>query len=66
MQINEAMKKWRKTRKISQTEVANAIGMQQNSYSRYETGENIPSADKIKAIAEKFGADANELLGIEK
>ena len=66
MQISQAVKTWRTTKKLSQNDVAEKIGMKQPQYARLETGVFGFKAEHIKKIAEEFNADANELLGIEK
>lgn len=49
---------------LSQTEIANMLGMSQTGYSKYETGENdIPVLILIK-LAEFYGTSVDYLLGL--
>ena len=48
----------------SQVVFASKIGVSQNSYSRYESGERIPGIDVLAQIARTFGVSADWLLGI--
>ena len=66
MEIAQAVKKWRTENKITQTEVAEKIGMKQPQYARLETGVFGFKAEHIKKIAEIFHVDTNELLGVER
>lgn len=66
MQIHEAVKAWRKRKNLTQQTVADGIEMSRPQYARFEKGTFGFKAKDIKAIAETFGADANELLGITK
>lgn len=48
---------------MTQTQVAQMLGMSQTGYSKYETGENdIPTAVLIK-LAEFYGTSIDYLLG---
>lgn len=53
----------REDRDLTQTQVANMLGMSQTGYSKYETGENdIPTAVLIK-LARFYGTSIDYLLG---
>lgn len=53
----------REDRDLTQTQVANLLGMSQTGYSKYETGENdIPTAVLIK-LARFYGTSIDYLLG---
>ncbi len=48
---------------MTQTEIANMLGMSQTGYSKYETGENdIPTAILIK-LADFYNTSIDYLLG---
>ena len=48
---------------MTQTEIANMLGMSQTGYSKYETGENdIPTAILIK-LADFYNVSIDYLLG---
>ena len=53
----------REDRDLTQTQVANMLGMSQTGYSKYETGENdVPTAVLIK-LARFYGTSIDYLLG---
>lgn len=49
---------------LSQADVANAIGIHVNMISRYESGENEPSASVLVRMAAFFGCSPDYLLGL--
>ena len=54
----------REDKDLSQKELANAIGMSQTGYSKYETGENdIPTIILIK-LAKFYDTSVDYLLGL--
>jgi len=54
----------REDKDMSQTKMANILGMSQTGYSKYETGENdIPTTILIK-LAEFHGTSTDYLLGL--
>lgn len=54
----------RQDRDLTQKQIADAIGMSQTGYSKYETGDNdIPTAILIK-LALFYGTSIDYLLGI--
>ena len=60
------LKELRKIKKMSQAEFASKIGMQQQQYSRYETGEREPQLKHIRRICEEFEISADWLLGYKE
>ncbi|MDR0286539.1 MAG: helix-turn-helix domain-containing protein [Clostridiales bacterium] len=63
MNFGEKVKKLREQKKISQEELAKAIGVNTRSVQRYETGESHPRyREMYKTIAEIFDVDENYLL----
>ncbi len=56
------LKKLRKQRKISQLKLAMDLGMNQNSISRYETGEREADYATLIALADYFGVSIDYLL----
>ena len=54
----------RKARKLTRPEAAEAIGISQKSYQRYETGEREPSASVLAALADLYEVSADYLLGL--
>lgn len=59
MRLNEL----RKSRKISQVKLAMDLNMNQNSISRYETGEREADYATLIAIADYFDVSIDYLLG---
>ena len=52
--IAENLRLLRKRKGVSQTEVAQALGIPASTYNAYETGQNVPRDDMKKAIAKYF------------
>lgn len=48
--------------RISQTMLANKLGVTQKSISKYESGEMLPPLPILVAMAQSFGFTADELL----
>ena len=59
------LKEVRKTLKLSQTDVANAMNITQPYYSRWENGENLPDAKQILKLCKIFKCTPNDLFGIK-
>lgn len=66
MSIGSKIKSLRKSKKLTQTELANIIGTTKQTIYKYENGiiTNIPS-DKIEAIAKVLQTTPGELMGWE-
>ena len=47
---------------VSQTMLANKLGVTQTSINRYETAQNLPPTHVLKAMADYFGYTTDELL----
>jgi DNA-binding XRE family transcriptional regulator len=54
----------RKAKGLSQTELAEAVGIKQATVSRIEKGVNNPSLDVAEKIAEALGVNVVELFGL--
>ncbi|MBR2870409.1 MAG: helix-turn-helix transcriptional regulator [Clostridia bacterium] len=57
------IKELRKAKGLSQTAVAKALGIAQNTYSYWELGKFEPSLVDVKRLAEYFGVTVGELFG---
>ena len=57
------IKQLRKEKNLSQLQLAIDLNMNQNSISRYETGERQADYDMLIAIADYFGVSIDYLLG---
>jgi transcriptional regulator with XRE-family HTH domain len=56
----------RRDRKLTQSKVADAIGVDRVTYARWETGERKPSVDAISNLAAFFNTSIEVLLGLQK
>lgn len=56
----------RESLKISQIELAEKVGVTQNTISQWETGSRRPNIDMLVKLTEVFGCTADELLGIDR
>ena len=57
------LKEIRKSKKISQLKLAMDLNMNQNTISRYETGEREPGINELIKIADYFNISVDYLLG---
>ena len=55
----------RKIKKLTQKELAEQIGIKQNSYSDWETGKNEPSIENLVKLADLFDVSLDWLFGRE-
>lgn len=62
MTLAEKIKNLRKSKKITQEQLAQIIGVERSSIGKYETGTQ-PSTDIIARIADYFGVTTDYLLG---
>jgi len=56
----------RKQQGLSQEELADQLFVTRQAVSRWENSETTPTIDTLKAIAEKFGVNAETLLGLSE
>ncbi|WP_312651594.1 helix-turn-helix domain-containing protein [Aminipila sp.] len=61
--FNENLKTLRKTRGLSQEEVAIRLNVVRQTISKWEKGFSVPDADMLIRIAETFEVSVSELLG---
>ena len=62
--LKERLKELRRRERISQKQLAEAIGLERSSIGKYEGNQNIvPSVDVLNAIADYFGVTTDYLLG---
>ena len=59
----ENLKAARLQKKLSQKDVAEAIGVAKSTYSLYESGKREPNVKTIKKIADVLGVSGDILLG---
>ena len=66
MNIGENIKKERLQKKLSQSSVANILGVSQDAVSLWELNKRTPTIPDLLKLANLFGISLEELLGIEK
>lgn len=59
----ERLKELRKSRKITQTELANILNVEQTTVSKWENNRTIPDIDMLKKISNYFNVSISELIG---
>ena len=64
MKLGEKIKYLRKSKGISQEELAIMLKVNRNFLSRIETGKSEPTAGILKSIAQIFNVDLNSLLDV--
>jgi len=57
------LKELRQEKKLSQKELADYLGVNEKTISRWENGESTIKSDKAKALADYFGVSVGYLLG---
>ena len=62
MKLNEKIYYYRKAAKLSQEELAEAVGVSRQAVSKWELGESTPELDKLLALARACGVTTDELL----
>lgn len=65
MIFHERLRNTRIDKDIGQKEIAAALGMAQQQYSRYETGKRSLPIDYLPEICRYLGVSADYLLGLE-
>lgn len=66
MKFEHALRLARLDSKKSQSEVAEILGVTQNTISRWETGRSAPNAHELIMLGEEFGITLDELCGVGK
>ena len=51
---------------ISQSELAQRVGLNVWTINKYESGEMMPGADKIAAMADALGCTPNDIIGWDR
>lgn len=60
---NERLRELRSSKKLSQQELSDRLGLNRATYARYETGDTQPDFDTLKKIADFFDVSTDYLLG---
>ena len=61
--FTDKLKALRKEKQLTQKELAEQIGIKQNSYSDWETGKNEPNLENIVKLSKILDTSTDELLG---
>lgn len=63
MKFNERLKQLRKERKVTQSDVAVALGVTIRQYQRWESGEQTTVLENLIALADYFDVSLDYLCG---
>ena len=66
MEFNEKLQELRKSRALTQEELAEALYVSRTAVSKWESGRGYPSIDSLKDISEFFSVSIDDLLSGEK
>ncbi|MEG1459307.1 MAG: helix-turn-helix transcriptional regulator [Acetivibrio sp.] len=64
MNFNVRLKQLRQKHKLTQSELADILGLKPTAISNYESQRNEPSFDKLIALSKYFDVSCDYLLGI--
>lgn len=64
MNFNNRLKQLRLSHKLTQSELANILGLKPTAISNYESKRNEPSFEKLIALSEYFDVSCDYLLGV--
>lgn len=62
MKLSDRIQNLRKTKGLSQEELAEALGVSRQAVSKWESGQSSPDLDKIVQLSEYFGVSTDHLL----
>ena len=63
MLIQERLRELRKEKKETQAQVAQAVGLVEQHYQKFERGVNLPSLENAWKLADHFGVSLDYLVG---
>lgn len=63
MLIQERLRELRKEKKETQAQVAQAVGLVEQHYQKFERGVNLPSLENAWKLADHFGVSIDYLVG---
>ncbi len=64
--FSENLKQLRREKGVSQTVIAEYLGMTKQAYSLYETGRREPNFENLCKLAAFFDTDVNHLLSVDE
>lgn len=62
--LTERIRMLRENNHLTQRQLAEYLGLRQQTYSRYERGELIPSLNSMDALAEFYDTSVDFLVGL--
>lgn len=62
MELKEKLTRFRRDRELSQTELAQSLGVTRQAVSGWERGASTPSAEKLIALSRLYGVPLDELV----
>ncbi|HEN3191461.1 TPA: helix-turn-helix transcriptional regulator [Streptococcus agalactiae] len=62
--FGENLRLMRKTKSLTQKEIAPLLGIKQNTYSDWETGKSEPNLENVVKLAKLFKTTTDFLLGV--
>ncbi len=62
MKLGQKISKIRKEKKLSQSDIAQVVGVSRDAISKYERGDIVPSVENAKKIAEVLSVSLNYLV----
>ena len=63
MSLPDSLRRFRNDFGLTQKAVADAVGMRETAYSRYERGEREPAYKQLLALADTFNVSIDYLVG---
>lgn len=66
MEFNEKLRELRKSRSLTQEELAEALFVSRTAISKWESGRGYPNLDSLKAISRYFSVSIDELICSEE
>lgn len=63
MELKDALRRCRKSKKVTQVQAAKAAGVSESMYQFYEYGRNEPTASALIALADFFDVSLDYLVG---
>jgi len=65
MKINEQIRSLRRERKMTQEQLAEAVGVSAAAVSKWESGQSVPEIGMMMALADYFEVSLDTLVGYE-
>lgn len=66
MELNEKLQELRKSKGMTQEELAQALYVSRTAVSKWESGRGLPSIDSLRQLSAFFGVSIDELLSADK